>query len=116
MPDSTSLWAQVHLTYFSPTEMMVTFVTGSSEMGGNLTDTCQYVAAGVPTLVQYGTSSGGPYKRATGPAEVYQQIYTFAGFPNINYSSPLIHHVRLTGMLDQPQPASYPPCALGRFV
>jgi hypothetical protein len=86
---------QIHLTYFSPSEMMVTYVTGDPSMEDSPTETS--AAGTVPTLVRYSTQQGGPYYNATGWSEVYQQIYTFSDFPNINYTSPLIHHARLTG-------------------
>jgi hypothetical protein len=53
----------------------------------------------IPTLVQYGTSQGGPYQFAEGTSETYNQIYNFTEMPNINYTSPRIHHVRLVGEL-----------------
>lgn len=74
---------------------MVTYVTGNPLMGGNVSGAS--AAGTVPTLVRYSTQKGGPYYNATGWSEVYEQIYTFMGFPNINYTSPLIHHARLTG-------------------
>ena len=75
--------------------MLVTYVTGNPIMGGNIS--AASANGTVPTMVRYSAQKGGPYDNATGWSEVYQQIYTFTGFPNINYTSPLIHHALLTG-------------------
>ncbi len=83
------------MTYVSASEMILTYVTGSAQMGGDVSGT--NASGTVPIFVQYSTSSGGPYLNASGTSQVYQEIYTFVGFPNINYTSQLIHHVRLTG-------------------
>ncbi len=76
-------------------------------MGGDMSGTNS--SGTVPTFVRYSNRTGGPYLNATGTAQVYQQIYTFVGFPNINYTSPLIHHVRLTGKMTQ---TATPPACL----
>eukprot|EP00884_Botryococcus_braunii_P016935 jgi/Botrbrau1/3925/Bobra.0365s0001.1 len=94
---------QIHLTYVSPSQMLVTYVTGNPIMGGNIS--AASATGTVPTMVRYSAQKGGPYYNTTGWSEVYQQIYTFTGFPNINYTSPLIHHALLTGL--QPSTTYY---------
>ncbi len=49
----------------------------------------------VASVVQYGTTSGNYDLSAVGTSLVYSQLYPFPGL--LNYTSGIIHHVRLTG-------------------
>jgi len=51
----------------------------------------------VGSVVRYGTSPGVYMLKSTpGVSLVYSQLYNFPGL--LNYTSGIIHHVRLTGM------------------
>lgn len=49
------------------------------------------------SVVEFGTVSGTYTDSANGTAEVYSQLYPFEGL--LNYTSGIIHHVRVTGNL-----------------
>lgn len=49
----------------------------------------------VKSIVEYGTASGSYTMSANGTSEVYSQLYPFPD--TLNYTSGIIHHVRITG-------------------
>lgn len=49
----------------------------------------------VKSVVQYGTTSEKYTMSSNGTAEVYSQLYPFNNV--LNYTSGIIHHVRITG-------------------
>lgn len=51
----------------------------------------------VKSVVRYGKLRNPPRHEATGYSLVYSQLYPFEGLQN--YTSGIIHHVRLTGSL-----------------
>lgn len=55
--------------------------------------------------VLYGVQKGQPGMTAKGNSSVYSQIYPFEGL--LNYTSGIIHHVRLTGTLLHGRKASH---------
>lgn len=50
----------------------------------------------VASVVRYGTRRSQLNRKATGRSLVYSQLYPFLGLQN--YTSGIIHHVRLTGI------------------
>lgn len=51
----------------------------------------------VASIVRYGTSNSSLNNEASGYSLTYNQLYPFEGLQN--YTSGIIHHVRLTGTL-----------------
>lgn len=51
--------------------------------------------ASVASIVQFGRKKTGLNRKAVGYSLVYSQLFPFEGFKN--YTSGIIHHVRLTG-------------------
>jgi hypothetical protein len=86
---------QIHLTYISPTEVTVSWVTGDAIIAAQLPST---PPPPVASAAQWGMQSGNYSCSAEGQSTVYTQIYTFDNvLPNYNYSSGIIHHTRMTG-------------------
>lgn len=67
---------------------------GDSQLGPKVTP---LDPSSVASVVQFGTKSGHLTRTETGTSLVYSQIYPFKGL--LNYTSGIIHHVRLTGDL-----------------
>ena len=55
----------------------------------------------VGSVVRYGLAADSLVREATGDALVYSQLYPFEGLHN--YTSGIIHHVRLQGRSPAPQ-------------
>lgn len=70
------------------------FIAGDWQMGPRVTP---LDPNSVKSVVEFGTVSGTYTQSANGTSEVYSQIYPFEGL--LNYTSGIIHHVRLTGKL-----------------
>lgn len=86
---------QIHLTYISPTEVTVSWVTGDSIVAARLPPP---LPVHVASAVQWGLHSGNYTSDAAGLSTAYTYLYTFANeLPNYTYSSGIIHHTRLTG-------------------
>ncbi|KAJ4851517.1 Purple acid phosphatase 15 [Turnera subulata] len=71
----------------------ISWITGESQIGYNIT---QLDPKTVGSIVRYGTSKYPLSHEATGYSLVYSQLYPFEGLQN--YTSGIIHHVRLTGL------------------
>lgn len=84
---------QVALAVSSPTSMWVSWVTGDAQVGSNLQPLDPSLVA---SEVWYGRRSGKYDHTAVGEATVYSQLYPFPGL--LNYTSAIIHHVRLRGL------------------
>lgn len=56
----------------------------------------------VASVVHYGKLRFPTLHKATGQSLIYNQLYPFEGLQN--YTSGIIHHVRLTGMLKEFSP------------
>lgn len=65
---------------------------GDSQMGPKVTP---LDPASVKSVVEYGTASGVYTVSTNGTSEVYSQLYPFPD--TLNYTSGIIHHVRITG-------------------
>ena len=85
---------QVHISYMSPTSVVVRYVTGTAEMGPAALASQPPT---VPSTVMYGMRRNGPFKYANGTSTTYTQEYTMPHARDLPYRSPLIHHVPLTG-------------------
>ncbi len=82
------------MSYISPTSVDIRYVTGTGKSGpGALT----YQPPHAPSAVRYSVQPKGPFKLASGNGVSYTQVYNFAPESDFPYTSPLIHHVRLTG-------------------
>ena len=94
---------QIHLTYVSDTAVTVSWATGASNStNGVLTGNVLSQATVPASTVMYGKTPGTYTVSVTAPASNntnYTQIYSFANAnPNLNYSSPIFHHVTLQGI------------------
>jgi hypothetical protein len=74
--------------------MWVSWVTGDAQIGPKVTP---LDPSSVGTEVNYGTKSGHYSFTANGTSVIYSQTYTEKG--HLNYTSGIIHHVLLTGLL-----------------
>eukprot|EP00891_Asterochloris_glomerata_P009395 jgi/Astpho2/9395/Aster-01660 len=98
--------AAVHLSLAGPNAVFVMWATGAAKTGvGALTPNN---FASVPSVVRYGTSATALSQTASGNAEVYSQIYNtsvaaIGGATALNYTSPVLHNVRLTGLTPNTQ-------------
>lgn len=71
----------------------ISWITGEFQIGNNIKPLDPKCVASV---VRYGTLRSQLNRRATGHSLVYNQLYPFLGLQN--YTSGIIHHVRLTGL------------------
>ncbi|KAJ9154009.1 hypothetical protein P3X46_027390 [Hevea brasiliensis] len=71
----------------------ISWVTGDFQIGDDITP---LDPESVSSVVQYGISGSPMSYQAIGYSLVYNQLYTFEGAQN--YTSGIIHHVRLTGL------------------
>lgn len=83
---------QVHLTFWSSTSVLVSWDTCDAVVGNSA---AARSAAGVKSVVEYGTSSKHLHHTATSSPTSYVYDYQKAGKPS--YASPLLHHVLLKG-------------------
>ncbi|DBA96972.1 TPA: hypothetical protein ACH3X1_001296 [Trebouxia sp. C0004] len=94
---------QIHLTYLSDTQTIVSWATGYGNTTRSPVDPNYFhEESGPSSTVYWGTNSGNYTHNLTASASTityYNQIYTFANAnPNYNYSSPLFHHVVLSNL------------------
>ena len=99
------LMAQVHLTYTGATNVTISWATGEGIV--TAAPALNHVAeeAGPTSTVMYGTSSGN-YTTNTSSTifTSYTQLYNFSNAnPNLNYSSPLFHHVTIQNLAPSTQ-------------
>ncbi|OVA06852.1 Phosphoesterase domain [Macleaya cordata] len=103
LPD-TDPRVQRNVTGFEPEQISVTlsvshdsvwisWITGEFQIGNNIKPLNPKTVASV---VRYGTLRFPLFHEATGHSVVYNQLYPFEGLQN--YTSGIIHHVRLTGL------------------
>ncbi len=97
------LCLQIHLTYLSDTQTIVSWATGYGNTTMSPVDPNYFKEeSGPSSTVYWGTNSGNYIHNLTANAATityYNQIYTFANAnPNYNYSSPLFHHVVLSNL------------------
>ncbi|XP_057836512.1 purple acid phosphatase 15 [Cryptomeria japonica] len=71
----------------------ISWITGEFQIGD---DVKPLDASSVDSVVKYGDSEDNLCNEASGYSLVYSQLYPFAGLQN--YTSGIIHHVRLTGL------------------
>ncbi|KAI3925949.1 hypothetical protein MKW98_028085, partial [Papaver atlanticum] len=71
----------------------ISWITGEYQIGDNVKPLNPKT---VGSLVRYGTLRFPLFHEATGDSLVYSQLYPFQGLKN--YTSGIIHHVRLTGL------------------
>ncbi|DBA81199.1 TPA: hypothetical protein ACH3X2_007015 [Trebouxia sp. C0005] len=95
---------QIHLTYLSDTQTIVSWATGYGNTTVSPVDPNYFhEESGPSSTVYWGTNSGNYTHNLTANAATityYNQIYTFANAnPNYNYSSPLFHHVVLSNLV-----------------
>ena len=74
--------------------MLVNFL-GEYQIGNNIKP---LDPATVQSVVRYGPGKALMVHRDTGLSLVYNQLYPFEGLQN--YTSGIIHHVRLTGIIE----------------
>ncbi|ERN02607.1 hypothetical protein AMTR_s00087p00171120, partial [Amborella trichopoda] len=84
---------QISLSLSTPDAIWVTYITGDFHIGNC---TRRLDPSSVKSLVRYGQLRYPLAHKATGYSLVYEQLYPFQGMQN--YSSGIIHHVRLTGL------------------
>ncbi|RAL54486.1 unnamed protein product [Cuscuta campestris] len=94
---------QIALALSTPTSIWVSWVTGESQIGLNVTP---LDPTKVRSEVFYGKSSGLYTKTKSGGSMIYSQLYTFEGL--WNYTSGIIHHVRIDGL--EPETKYYYKC------
>jgi hypothetical protein len=70
------------------------FETGDAHIGSNVVP---LDPSTIKSEVLYGLESGNYTYQQNGTAEVYSQLYPYEGL--FNYTSGIIHHVRLDGMI-----------------
>ena len=94
---------QIHLTYLTDSDVIVSWATGSGNLVVSSIDP-EFVSkqSGPSSTVSWGTEPGVYTNNLTADAATitfYSQIYTFANAnPNNNYTSPLFHHVVLSDL------------------
>ncbi|XAR48824.1 Acid phosphatase [Bertholletia excelsa] len=71
----------------------ISWITGEFQIGDNIKPLNPETVA---SIVRYGRSKFSLTHRATGHSLIYSQLYPFEGLQN--YTSGIIHHVRLTGL------------------
>ncbi|KAH9680774.1 Purple acid phosphatase 15 [Citrus sinensis] len=71
----------------------ISWITGEFQIGNNIKPLDPKIIASV---VRYATRRSQLNRKATGHSLVYNQLYPFLGLQN--YTSGIIHHVRLTGL------------------
>eukprot|EP00249_Psilotum_nudum_P022572 c28570_g1_i1 orf=365-2203(-) len=84
---------QIALALSSPDAMWVSWVTGDSQIGPEVTP---LDPSSIGSEVHYGIQSGNYSFVAKGTSLVYNQNYPYDGL--LNYTSAIIHHVRLQGL------------------
>lgn len=84
---------QVHLTYWSSSSVLVSWASCDSS-----TATQPRATDNIRSVVFYGTEKHALVSRAEGVATSYAIDHTGLGY-GTSYSSPLLHHVLLTGMI-----------------
>ncbi|CAD6207641.1 unnamed protein product [Miscanthus lutarioriparius] len=77
----------------APTSAWVSWITGDFQMGGAVKP---LDPSAVGSVVRYGLAADSLVHEATGESLVYSQLYPFEGLQN--YTSGIIHHVRLQGL------------------
>lgn len=77
-----------------PTSAWVSWVTGEAQMGAAVQP---LDPAAVRSVVRYGLAADSLTHEAAGESLVYSQLYPFEGLQN--YTSGIIHHVRLQGCI-----------------
>ncbi|KAF8037697.1 hypothetical protein BT93_B0523 [Corymbia citriodora subsp. variegata] len=75
-----------------PSSMWVSWITGDAQIGKNVTPLDPSLVA---SEVWHGTESGKYVRQQDGKSTVYSQLFPFEGL--LNYTSGIIHHVRLEG-------------------
>ncbi|CAL5348772.1 unnamed protein product [Camellia sinensis] len=83
---------QIALALSSSSSMWVSWVTGDSQIGLNVT---ALDPSTVASEVWYGKESGDYSMKMTGVSTVYSQLYPYEGL--WNYTSGIIHHVKIDG-------------------
>ncbi|KAI3969249.1 hypothetical protein MKW92_047998 [Papaver armeniacum] len=78
---------------FSYDSVSISWITGEYQIGDNVVPLDPTT---VGSLVRYGTLSSSLLHEATGNSLIYNQFYPFEGLKN--YTSGIIHHVRLSGL------------------
>ncbi|XP_057498051.1 purple acid phosphatase 15-like isoform X2 [Actinidia eriantha] len=81
----------------------ISWITGEFQIGDNIKP---FNPESVASVVHYGRLKSGLTHQAIGHSLVYSQLYPFEGLQN--YTSGIIHHVRLTGL--QPNTVYYYQC------
>jgi len=79
-----------------PTSAWISWITGAFQMGGG-GGVKPLDPSAVGSVVRYGLAADSlPHEAAAGESLVYSQLYPFEGLRN--YTSGIIHHVRLRGL------------------
>lgn len=84
---------QISVSLSTPDSIWVSWITGEFQVGENIQPRN---ASSVASVVNYGILQDNLNYEATGYSLVYSQLYPFVGLQN--YTSGIIHHVRLTGL------------------
>jgi hypothetical protein len=84
---------KVHLTYWTPTSVLVSWATCDAANG--LQVSAARSTTGASSTVRLGTAPGSLGRAATGAATSYLQDYRALDHPS--YASPVLHHVLLSG-------------------
>lgn len=84
---------QIMLALSTPDAIWISWLTGNAQIGPKVTP---LDPLSVSSEVFYGTESGSYSFAAEGESHVYSQIYPYQGL--LNYTSPIIHRIRLTGL------------------
>lgn len=84
---------QISVSLSTPDSIWVSWITGEFQVGDNIRPRN---ASSVASVVNYGILQDNLNYEATGYSLVYSQLYPFVGLQN--YTSGIIHHVRLTGL------------------
>ncbi|KAF3335791.1 purple acid phosphatase 23 isoform X1 [Carex littledalei] len=79
---------------FSPSSLWISWITGDAKIGSNVVPLDPSTSR---SEVWYGLESGKYTYHKNGTAEVYSQLYPYEGL--FNYTSGIIHHVRLDGLV-----------------
>lgn len=87
---------QVHITLAGPGAMYIQWSTGAGKVEKNV-NIAAYDVASVPSVVKYGTTSGKYDTTATGTGATFNQIYNSPTLDDFNYTSPIIHTVKISG-------------------
>jgi hypothetical protein len=88
---------QISLALSTPDALWISWITGDAQLAPTVVP---LDPSTVGSDVIYGTESGQFELTANGNSSIYNQIYPFEGL--LNYTSGIIHHVRLTGTLLRP--------------